>query len=250
MTEQTNRHQHLHPQTTPIDTPVICGLPGALSRSDGTVRRHRRHHRHGARAQVTATQFSDDPYWEGLFCRSDAIAVVNYNARGGLPRYGHMYVLIKRTEDGQAVWYQCEYTPDEKRLIGEAEVRIKRFVKSPSAAQRASGMYGSMAELIASLSSPVEYTEGLFAPYRTGGVQYVPLTGDFSESLSQALTYYEQGFGSLYTFVRNNCLRFFKDIMRAGVADNPQVETFLETGGYIVPAIYGDKLRSQLKGRR
>ena len=92
-----------------------------------------------------------------------------------------------------------------------------------------------------------DYTKYVSFTYGVGGVQYVTLKGDFSDSIQKAKDNINSDFGG-YDLITNNCLHYVKEILKKGNADSDIVEYLLTNSLEIVPALFYDSLYSANQG--
>ena len=85
----------------------------------------------------------------------------------------------------------------------------------------------------------------IFTVY-TSGVQYIPLKGDFSESIVLANDYDGSKYGG-YDLFTNNCAHYAQEILKAGTSNNSRIEEFLETSNVIIPKDLYDYLYTYSK---
>lgn len=149
---------------------------------------------------------------------TDAILITVFG-KGGLPIVGHSKLWLQ-DEDGK--WFVTEYTGAEK---SGARVRFSAVDKD------------DLAELLS-------YGRGgFFAPF-TGG-KSVYLKGDYTESVKLAEWYKDnQGMGN-YNLLFNNCLDYTQILLKAGHAENKQVDRYISKTRTFVPIIFEVKTRIQ-----
>ena len=192
--------------------------------------------------------YSDDPYWDAILGNHDAFYVADYDYEesGGLPVVAHAYVLIKNS-DGK--WVKTEFGGSKK---SNAEIRcysissesIISALKSPLESipyaretQHIEWVFGFI---------PVTITTSYIEYVHVGGVQFVPIKGDFSKSVEMAYNKDGGNYGG-YNLVSNNCLHYARDVLRAGEASSASVENIIENSTCIVPDEFYEQLYKATK---
>ena len=191
--------------------------------------------------------FSSDPYWEDLLTNNDAIYVVEYT----LDVVGHAYVYLKVDNHNENLrddyWIKTEFNTtggdNLKKMKGNAIVTVKDQTADQI-------IYDLSREFVTeSQNIPLANWEWwqptVTFSYGVSGVQYVPIKGDFSDSVAWAKYYArnDRKYGG-YFLPTNNCLHYVKEILSYGEADNRFVEDFLNNSNQIVPTLYYDSLNS------
>jgi len=196
----------------------------------------------------TGYGYSDDPYWDAILGNHDAFYVADYDYEesGGLPVVAHAYVLIKNS-DGK--WVKTEFGGSKK---SNAEIRcysissesIISALKSPLESipyvretQHIEWVFGFI---------PVTITTSYVEYVHVGGVQFVPIKGDFSKSVEMAYNKDGGNYGG-YNPVSNNCLHYARDVLRAGEASSASVENIIENSKCIVPDEFYEQLYKATK---
>jgi hypothetical protein len=140
----------------------------------------------------------------------DAIYVVDTSAEQGLPVVGHAIVYI---QDSAGNWYMTEYSgvfPDK------TTARI-RFV-----------------------SASTEEVEKIIQGEAGKNIQYMYISGDFSESVAIAQTYMGTDFSG-YNLLFNNCADYAQMVLLEGSFDDRFERLAISTTGSPIPV---DLLRS------
>ena len=74
-------------------------------------------------------------------------------------------------------------------------------------------------------------------PFELGGTNITYITGDFSNCLSVAKKYKEDGYGK-YNLFTNNCLHYVRDVLKAGKPDNLMIQSTFDMSFVISPVGY------------
>jgi hypothetical protein len=79
--------------------------------------------------------------------------------------------------------------------------------------------------------------------FHVGGVQFVPIKGNFSESIVEAEKYASQksNYGG-YNLINNNCLHYVRDILSLGTASDIEMEKCIEKSISIIPMNFYSEL--------
>ena len=183
--------------------------------------------------------YSDEPYWDALLGNYDAIYVADY----GLPAVAHAYVLLKN-DDGSWIRTDFNVPDDAPNLIKKKEnahiytynVPSNYIIEKLSVKPDGYTTYVTTQKIdyvFGFIPVVLEYQEPV--QVYTSGVQYVPLKGDFSESIELAWEYKNEKYGG-YDLVTNNCAHYAQEILKEGTVYNEKIEKFLETSDTIIPA--------------
>ena len=189
----------------------------------------------GLSAERLSSNENSNDSKDNLFDSYGAIYVVDYG-KDGLPIVGHAYIYLKGA-DGQ--WYFTEYAG---KTAKDAKVKIWRV---------------STDEMLKSLLLQVtelDYGEIDYAYHSTAKifemaqyfyfVQSFAIKGDFTKSVDLAYKYQNDNpnYGG-YSLLRNNCLDYCQEILRAGTAESSKIEEFIEKNNSVIPREYYEKIK-------
>lgn len=191
--------------------------------------------------------YSSEPYWEDLLTNNDAIYVVEYS----LDVVGHAYVYLKvDNHNGNPrddYWIKTEFNTTGGDTLKEKKGNAIVTAKGQTTDQI---IYDLSREFVTETQNiPLANWEWwqptVTFSYGVSGVQYVPIKGDFSNSVAWASHYArnDRKYGG-YFLPTNNCLHYVKEILSYGEADNRFVEDYLNNSIQIVPTLYYDSLNS------
>lgn len=167
----------------------------------------------------------------------------DYPATGGLPVVAHTYLCLK---DSNGDWIKTELGGKKKK---DATVRKYTYTKDNIdiltgylSAPLESFVYLKEEPLFVFFGSvPIMRTTYRPEQIHIGGVQYVPLKGDFTDSLKEVDKEVGGNYGG-YSLISNNCLHYVRDILKLGEAHDNNVEEYLENSTTIVPDVFYDGL--------
>jgi hypothetical protein len=142
------------------------------------------------------------------YCGQDAIYLIDTSAEEGLPVVGHAIVYI---QDSEGNWYMTDYSGSEKSA---ASIRFMS-VSNEEVGQIVRGEAG-------------------------GNIQYVYISGDFSQSVTEASRRAGTDFSG-YNLIYNNCADYAQLILSKGSFDNQFDYLAVSGTGSPIPA---DLLRS------
>ena len=161
----------------------------------------------------------------------DAIYVVDYSDYG-LPVVGHSFLYLK---DKNNKWFLTEFAGE---YPWNAKISTLNVTKK--------SIISKLNQTPETLSFPVQKYDGIIQKtvietVYIGGVQFVPIKGDFTESINLAKKYNNQNYGG-YDLITNNCLHYVKEILEAGQIDDPYIDNAVQNSKTIVPKKYYDEL--------
>ncbi len=133
----------------------------------------------------------------------DAIYVVDFTYKRGLPVVGHALLFV---QDANGNWYKTEFAGNFPNK-STAKIRTVAVEKN---------------DIEAFLSS--------------GTTRYTYIEGDFSASYELAQDYDETNYGG-YNFVTRNCLHYVKELLQVGTPDNSADQTSFYSID-VVPAFF------------
>ena len=146
---------------------------------------------------------------------------------------GHAYLYIKDDNGTESllddIWYKTEYNVPEGTKLNEVKSKAKVTFYTISNDE----MIADLSRKYISETLKINQTSKSLT-VGVGGVQYVPIKGDFSASLELAQKYNGTDYGG-YNLFDNNCLHYAKEILRTGTAENQNVENFLNTSDEFIP---------------
>lgn len=159
-------------------------------------------------------------YWVDDY---DAIYVSLYGD-DGLEYVGHSYVFLKKAHNN---WIKTEFNTPGGENIKEKKANSKIYIDENISSERVQYILAKgMRDLVMSDGYNLDvYTEGL---------EYFPISGKFSQSISLAEDYEGSNYGG-YNFLTNNCLHYVKEILKSGFAYDSRIENVLENSQVIEP---------------
>ncbi len=197
----------------------------------------------GLSAERTSYGFSDDPYWDQLLGENDAFYVASTDwDESGLPLVGHALLYLKDTkmdnDPSNDSWIITQYTgkfPDKTTAtIRTRTISADEIIQALSVGVKEKQITIPCKPTISNgfkFSKTINYKEGVY---------YVPIQGDFFESIDLAWEYDGQNYGG-YDLINNNCLDYAQEILKKGTAKYYEVEQFLNSAEYTIPiAFYSD----------
>lgn len=181
------------------------------------------------RASSNSTSISDtnDP-----LASYNAIYVVDYS-EAGLDVVGHAFVFLK---DKDGTWIKTEFNTTGGSDIPEKKNNAKVSVKDNYTSKM---VLSDLKEGVRKLYMSSGYGSGIF----TDGLEFFLISGDFSESIKLARSYKDTNYGG-YDLLKNNCLHYVVEILRAGTASHDGIENVLNTSTVIVPKGFLNQLVS------
>lgn len=189
--------------------------------------------------------YSDDPFLDTITVNFDAIYVVDYS---DLPFFGHAYLLLKKND---GTWIKTQFSGDFPEFnsnfiefLSEIQEKKKNATISSEGIINTKIVEKLSAKLITITGKVVttDSTEQILS-YYSSGVQFVPLKGNFSNSIEGALSQTNTNYNG-YNVLTNNCLHYVRNILRLGEANMPAAEQYITESSVIVPKTFYDELKS------
>jgi hypothetical protein len=149
----------------------------------------------------------------------DAIYVVAFRERGGLPIVGHSLLFI---QDKNGKWHRTEYAGQ--------------------------GFDKSTAEIVVR-GANMDIVNSMLSGEEISGYKYKHISGDFTASLELAEEYDGTNYGG-YLFLTNNCKDYVKEILSAGEFENGFIESAAKGSVALSPIGYYHSLSiAETRGR-
>ena len=182
-------------------------------------------------------------YWEILLGENDAIYVANYGPNG-LDVVGHAYVFLKKSD---GTWIKTEFA-----AIGETNLEAKKNSKVSIKEVNALDIINALSveletikfEHTINITDNYSIVATIDTNYYCEGVQYYPIKGDFSDSVSFAQKHEGEKYNNYYFLLTNNCLHYVQDALKQGTANDADVELFIHSSETIVPSDFYSGLNS------
>ena len=173
------------------------------------------------------SKYNKSNYWVDSY---DAIYVSVYS----LDVVGHAYVFLK---DKNGKWIKTEFNTTGGENIEEKKLNAIVSIERNFTSEQVNFI---LIRGIRNAAMSGGYTSGIF----TEGLEFFPISGDFSESIKLAEEYEGTNYNG-YHFTGNNCLYYVREILRAGTADDDDIENVLNNSEQIAPKGFINELQSE-----
>lgn len=167
---------------------------------------------------------------------TDAILITDYRLNIGLPIVGHSILLL---QDENGLWHMTQFAGND---IPSAKI----FFDGVSNRNGKEYTMKSTEDFLKVLNDE-GIESALNQHYPKTSCDRVYIHGDFTASIEKAKQYANSNDFGAYEFFTNNCCHYVHTLLTAGTADDPDLETMLDSSSALVPNSLSLRINSHTK---